>query len=204
VKENPMTTTRSVPARTAGVVLAAPGFLLALVLATSGCAPKDESVTVTTDTTATVPGGDAVPAPAPDSATRAAGARTSTMPVEPTTPPEHIEVQHVLIAFEGKVPGKVVTRSQAAAEKLAQEILERARNGEDFDELVRKYTDDQWPGIYGLSNRGIDPVGGEIARDGMVKGFSDVSFSLSPGNVGMTAYDPKTSPYGWHIIKRLK
>ena len=161
-----MTTTRSVPARTAGVVLAAPGFLLALVLATSGCAPKDESVTVTTDTTATVPGGDAVPAPAPDSATRAAGARTSTMPVEPTTPPEHIEVQHVLIAFEGKVPGKVVTRSQAAAEKLAQEILERARNGEDFDELVRKYTDDQWPGIYGLSNDGIDPVGSEIRVPG--------------------------------------
>jgi parvulin-like peptidyl-prolyl isomerase len=38
----------------------------------------------------------------------------------------------------------------------------------------------------------------------MVKGFSDVSFSLSPGNIDVARYDPKTSPYGWHIIKRLK
>ena len=199
-----MTTTRGVPARTLRAAIAVPGaFLLALVLATSGCAPKEESVTVTTDTTGTT-AGDVGTTPAPDSATRAADARKSTMPVEPTTPPEHIEVQHVLIAFEGKVPGKVVTRSQAAAEKLAQEILDRARSGEDFDQLVQKYTDDQWPGIYGLSNNGIAPVGSEVPRGGMVKGFSDVSFSLSPGNVGMTSYDPKTSPYGWHIIKRLK
>ena len=182
---------------------------LAFVLAAAGCAPKDESVTVTTDTTGTsatpgtTAGETATPAPM-DSATRAAEARKTTMPVEPSPAPDHIEVQHVLIGFEGKVPGKPVTRSQAAAEKLANEILERARNGEDFDQLVQKYTDDQWPGIYGMANDGVALNPNEIARGGMVKGFSDVSFSLSVGNVGMTAYDPKLSPYGWHIIKRIK
>ena len=174
------------------------------VLVAAGCQPKQESTTVTIDTTGTPGTAGETATPAPDSATRAAEARKSTMPVAPSPAPDHIEVQHVLIGFEGKVPGKPITRSQAAAEKLANEILERARNGEDFDQLVQKYTDDQWPGIYGMANNGVALNPNEIARGGMVKGFSDVSFSLSVGNVGMTQYDPKLSPYGWHIIKRIK
>ena len=185
-------------------VLAPAALFLATVLAAPGCAPKNDEVTITTDTTgtATTP----APAPAPGDTTpgAASSAGSGTMPVEPATPPDHIQVQHVLIGFQGKIPGKNVTRTQAEAEKLAQEILERARRGEDFDTLVQTYTDDAFPGVYGLSNRGVDPVGGEVARDGMVKGFSDVAFSLSPGNIGMSNYDPQTSPYGWHIIKRLR
>jgi parvulin-like peptidyl-prolyl cis-trans isomerase-like protein len=185
---------RPIPLR-ARIAAPASLFLLAALMA-FGCAPKKEEVTVGTDTTGTT-------APAADS-TLAAPAPTNTMPTPPATPPDHIEVQHVLIGFEGKVPGKPITRSQAEAEKLAAEILDRARKGEDFDQLVQKYTDDQWPGIYALANTGITPAQGEYPRSGMVKGFSDVAFSLSPGNIDVAEYDAKTSPFGWHIIKRIK
>ena len=168
----------------------------ALLLVALGCTPKADDAAKTAVDDAEVKAKVAA-----DSVAKVAA---STMPSAPATPPEHIEVQHVLIGFEGKIPGKVVTRSQAEAEKLAAELLERARKGEDFDQLVQKYTDDQWPGFYGLANTGVTPAEGEFTRDGMVKGFSDIAFSLSPGNIDMTNYDPQNSPYGWHIIKRLK
>jgi parvulin-like peptidyl-prolyl isomerase len=38
----------------------------------------------------------------------------------------------------------------------------------------------------------------------MVPAFGDVGFQLDAGQVGMASYDRDKSPYGWHIIKRLK
>jgi len=38
----------------------------------------------------------------------------------------------------------------------------------------------------------------------MVPAFGNVGFAISVGNVDIADYDPNTSPYGWHIIKRLK
>ena len=121
--------------------------------------------------------------------------------------PEHVTVQHVLIAFRGSLPDDVkVTRSRDDAEKLALKILERARAGEDFDAMVKTYTNDSYPGIYSMSNRGVtpDPVKKEFSRTRMVKAFGDVAFGLEVGGVGMAAYDRTTSPFGWHIIKRLE
>jgi hypothetical protein len=34
--------------------------------------------------------------------------------------------------------------------------------------------------------------------------FADLSFALPPGEIGMCDFDPKRSPYGWHISKRIK
>jgi parvulin-like peptidyl-prolyl isomerase len=124
-----------------------------------------------------------------------------------TPEPDRVTVQHILIAFKGSIPDAKVARSQAEAETLANQILERARGGtEDFDALVKTYTDDQFPGIYSMSNAGIAPeaASGEYSRTRMVKAFGDVSFSLKVGEIGMAVYDPQTSKYGWHIIKRLK
>ena len=120
--------------------------------------------------------------------------------------PERLEVQHILISFVGKIPKPELTRSQEEAEELANELLERIRNGEDFDNLVQTYTDDQYPGIYRMANLNVpvDEANQEYPRDGMVKGFGDVSFNLKTGEVGMCGFDSETSPYGWHIVKRLK
>lgn len=117
--------------------------------------------------------------------------------------PQHVRVQHVLIGFRGSVRGKTISRTPEEAVGLAEEVLRRAREGESFDALVREYSDDAFPGIYELANTGIDPRPGEFRRAGMVKAFGDVSFSLEVDEVGMAAYDPVESRYGWHVIKRL-
>jgi len=131
-------------------------------------------------------------------------AAPGTMPVKPAVEPQHVQVQHILIGFAGSIPGKGITRSKEDAKKLAYEILEKARSGEDFDTLVRQYTEDSPPGIYGMSGIGVPPDAGEFARDKMVPAFGNVGFAISPGNIGIADYDPQASPYGWHIIKRLK
>jgi len=120
--------------------------------------------------------------------------------------PDRVTVQHILIAFKGSIPTESVTRTQAEAESLAQEIFERAQKGEDFDALVKEYTDDQYPGIYKMSNIDIPPdkEKKEYSRSRMVKAFGDVGFSLSVGGIGVAEYDPDASKYGWHIIKRLE
>ena len=118
--------------------------------------------------------------------------------------PRRITVQHVLIAFRGSVPGKSVRRTQQEAEQLAKEVYEKAKAGENFDALVRKYTDDSPPGIYDMVNHG-ERGGGEVyERGSMVPVFGDVGFKLKVGEIGLGEYDPVASKYGWHIIKRLK
>ena len=120
--------------------------------------------------------------------------------------PERIAVQHILIAFQGSIPDAKVTRTRAEAETLAKELFDRAKKGEDFDALVKGYTDDQHPGIYRMTNFDVTPDASkeEYSRSGMVRAFGDVGFSLGVGGIGLAAYDPKTSKYGWHIIKRLE
>ena len=127
-----------------------------------------------------------------------------TMPTRPAMAPAHIEVQHILIGFVGSVPGKPITRTKEQAKKLAYEVLDQARRGANFDTLVAKYTDDRPPGIYKMAATGVSHALGEYPRENMVPAFGDVGFSISPGNVDIADYDPAKSPYGWHIIKRLR
>jgi hypothetical protein len=178
-----MRTNRSIPAL--GVAL---GFLTVFACQTASSPPAPATTATTTAEAVATP----VPTPAAPPAPVAAAAA------------DHIKLQHILISFAGKVPGKNITRSQDEARTLAGEILERAKKGEDFDELVRTNTDDRAPGIYSIANSGVTPGTTEFSRDRMVPAFGNVGFSLAPGEIGMAEYDPRTSPYGWHIIKRLE
>jgi len=116
--------------------------------------------------------------------------------------PDHIQVAHVLISFAGA--GTEATRSKADAEKLANDVLARAKKGEDFHKLIKELSDDSGDGVYGMANVKAKPNPGEYPRQGMVAAFGDVGFKLEVGGIGMSNFDPRTSPYGWHIIKRLK
>lgn len=120
--------------------------------------------------------------------------------------PDYVTVQHILIAFSGSIPGKPVARTREEAEALANDVLKRAMAGEDFDGLVREYTDDSPPGIYKMANNGVSPRPGEqmFQRGGMVKAFGDVGFSLEVGEIGMAPFHATESPFGWHIVKRLE
>jgi len=120
--------------------------------------------------------------------------------------PDHVTVQHILIAFKGSIQKNSVKRTRTEAELMAKEIFKRAKQGQDFDKLVESFTDDQYPGIYRMSNFTITPDEGkgEYSRSRMVKAFGDVSFKLPINGIGLAKYDPETSKYGWHIIKRIE
>ena len=132
----------------------------------------------------------------------------------PAGEPEHVTVQHILVAF-GDAVGVLerqkqkqmltVTRSRDEAKQLAEKIFDLARTGVTLDELKATHSsDDSGEGTYGLANHGVQPQGKESPRNGMVAAFGDVGFKLGVGEVGLAEYDPVKSTYGWHIIKRVK
>jgi foldase protein PrsA len=118
--------------------------------------------------------------------------------------PDRITVQHILISFEGKSRGKKITRGELAARALAYELLEKAKAGEDFDAMVKEHTDDSHPGVYRMTNKGVDEGQGEYGRKKMVPCFGEVGFSLEVGEIGMADYHSQSCPFGYHIIKRLE
>ena len=122
------------------------------------------------------------------------------------TGPERLAVQHILIAFKGSIPEEKVVRSKEDAEALAKKLFEEARGGADFDALVKANTDDEYPGVYAMTNFGVTPdkEKKEYSRGGMVRAFGDMSFGLGVGEVGLAVFDPQASKYGWHIIKRVR
>ena len=72
-------------------------------------------------------------------------------------------------------------------------------------------SDDSAPGVYHLANHGqpSDMTPPEVMdkvfpRSGMVPAFGDVGFPLKVGEVGMSQFDFQASPFGWHIVKRLR
>jgi len=116
---------------------------------------------------------------------------------------ETVEVQHILISFEGADPRVAATRTRDEAERLAAELFARIRAGKDFDGLVRDHTDDAYPGIYALTTG--KPASQDVyPRRLMAPGFGDASWRLAVGEVGVAAWVPVTCPIGWHIIKRLQ
>jgi len=119
-----------------------------------------------------------------------------------------VTVQHCLIAVTG---GGVVgaNKSPGEAEALAAELYTRAKDGADFDLLVKNYTNDAHPGIYHLVTSGGDDVN-TFDRASMPEAFGDVAWRLAVGEIGVAVYDggmpgaKKKSKLGFHLIERLK
>ena len=93
-----------------------------------------------------------------------------------------LRVSHILLRTQDKELAEV----QAQAESIAAE----ARNGADFAELARQYTEDD-----GTREAGGDL--GPIARGQMVPEFEGAAFALEQDEIS----DPVTSMFGVHVIK---
>ena len=92
-------------------------------------------------------------------------------------------VRHILIK-----PTEVL--SESAAEALAEELMERTRNGEEFGALARQYSDDI----------GSAAEGGELGWTNpgqMVPEFEATMASAKEGEVT----SPFRSEFGWHILE---
>ncbi len=116
---------------------------------------------------------------------------TNTAP-PPKTIPARITARHVLIQWIGieKSPSSVV-RSRDQAYALAQEVLKRARAGDDFARLAVEYSDE-----IGAAARG-----GSVGRFGhgqMVTEFETAAFKLEVGQISGIV----ESNLGFHIIQR--
>lgn len=112
---------------------------------------------------------------------------------------ERAEVLHVLIgwaelapAYGGRMDERGKSRSKADADKLAMEILERARGGEDFRTLMKKYSED-WASADGGTSYPVSPDAQ------LVPPFKALSLRLEPGETGLVE-----TVYGWHIIQRIE
>jgi parvulin-like peptidyl-prolyl isomerase len=104
--------------------------------------------------------------------------------------PEMVRASHVLLATRDLTANTDLPDEQKAAKhKLAEEVLKRARAGEDFAELAKKYSED--PGSKDKGGEYIFPRG-QMAPD-----FEHAAFALNTNQVS----DIVTTMYGFHIIK---
>ena len=97
-------------------------------------------------------------------------------------------VRHILLRTSG-----MNDEQKAEVRKKMEDILKRARAGEDFAELAKQYTEDP----------GSKETGGlyaDFPRGRMVKAFEDAAFSLPVGEIS----DIVETNYGYHIIKVIE
>lgn len=101
-----------------------------------------------------------------------------------------VKVAHIMVRSEASDPDDV----KATSKKRIDEVYQKLGEGESFEDLAKKYSDD----------RSSASKGGELPPFGagkMVAEFEDASYSIeSSGEI----VGPIKSPYGWHIIKLIE
>ncbi len=102
---------------------------------------------------------------------------------------DRVRARHILISTLDSDRKPLPEEQKAEAKKKAEEILAKAKAGEDFAELAKTYTDDP----------GSKENGGEytFGRGEMVKEFEDTAFALKPGEISGLV----ETTFGYHIIK---
>lgn len=99
--------------------------------------------------------------------------------------PEAARIKHILI----KIDPAADNEDRKMKRNQAEDILKKARTGEDFTELAYNYSEDEWRvkgGDLGLIHRGR-----------LMPELEDVAFKLKPGEIS----DIVETVYGYHIIK---
>ncbi len=104
--------------------------------------------------------------------------------------PEQVRASHILIGTRDPNTNSELTEDQKKAKrKTAEDVLKRARAGEDFAKLAKEFSDDP----------GSKDNGGEYTfpRGQMVPEFEAAAFSLGTNQIS----DIVATQFGYHIIK---
>ena len=118
-------------------------------------------------------------------------------PGDPRAEPLEVTVGHVLYSYKGASRSKVGrTKEQALA--LAKDAIVQVKKGRPLADLVWQ-SDDQGPSGAN-TNRG-EPGTYTFMRGAMEPAFTEASFSTP---VGQVAPEPVETPYGYHVIVRIK
>lgn len=105
---------------------------------------------------------------------------------------DYIRAKHVLIQFPEVAEGEELTdEKKAEAKAKAEEVLAKAKAGEDFDTLISEYNED--PGMES------NPTGYYFGKGEMVEPFENAAYALADGEVSELV----ETEYGYHVIKKL-
>jgi FKBP-type peptidyl-prolyl cis-trans isomerase (trigger factor) len=108
--------------------------------------------------------------------------------------PRMITARHVLIQYMGaRNAESSIVRTREQARSVAQEVLDRAKAGDDFARLAVEYSDEPGAGSRGGAL-------GRFGRGKFVPEFDDAAFALKPGQISGLV----ETPFGFHIIQRLE
>ena len=107
-------------------------------------------------------------------------------------------VKHILVMTVGGQEGTPLPKEQQDAAKVKiEQILAKAKAGEDFDKLVAEFSED--PGSKSQPDGYVLGKGFALgSQGGMVPAFETASLALQVGGVS----DIVETNYGYHIIKR--
>ncbi|MCX5918348.1 MAG: peptidylprolyl isomerase [Deltaproteobacteria bacterium] len=108
--------------------------------------------------------------------------------LEKFTDPLEVKIQQIFFP----VPEHASQEETAAVEREARPILERARKGEDFAELARKFSKGPEAGEGGLL--------GYFKHRELMPELEEAGFKLRPGEIS----DLVRSPAGFHILRVLE
>ena len=104
----------------------------------------------------------------------------------------YMRAKHVLIQFPSNDDGSDLTDEQKAeTRKKAEEVLEKAKNGEDFDKLIEEYNEDPGMSTY--------TAGYYFGEGEMVEPFENATKALEENGISELV----ETTYGYHIIKNL-
>ena len=103
--------------------------------------------------------------------------------------PEMVRASHILISTKDASGNDLPDDKKKAKLKQIEDLLKRARDGEDFAAMAKQYSEDP----------GSKDKGGEYTfpRGQMVPEFEAAAFSLKTNQIS----DVVTTSYGYHIIK---
>lgn len=101
-----------------------------------------------------------------------------------------VTASHILISTQDDSGNELSDKEKAAAKQKAEEVLQKAKSGEDFAELAKEYSDDS-------ANASSGGNLGDFTAGEMVEEFSNAAFALDKNEIS----DIVETQYGYHIIK---